>query len=116
MEARRFFAGLVAAVMWSFAPAAAAAEDAASRAPMRVFDAGELTPGGYAVVKRLWVDSWRSAFWIGTHGDAGAAIAAVTAEAANAGANAVTNLYCVNDANAWFGAGYLCYGLAIRLK
>lgn len=116
MKARKVLPVLVAGVMWSIVPVTSAAENAASAAPIRVFDAGEITPGGYTVVKRLWVGTWRSAFWIGTHHDAAAAIAALTSEAAGVGANAVTNLYCVNDANAWFGSGYLCYGLAIKLR
>lgn len=99
-------------VLAALAEATPAAE---TPAPVRLFDAGELTLVSYTVVKRLWVDTWRSAFWISTHDNAGAAIAALTAEAASLGASGVTNLYCIEDTGGW-GGGYFCYGLAIKLR
>jgi len=98
--------------MW-FAGAAAAAQPAA---PIRVFDTGELTLDRYTVVRRVWADTWRSAFWIPGQPDAGAAIAALGAEAARAGADAIVNVHCLNDEGAWFSRGYYCYGLAIKLR
>lgn len=93
----------------SFVAAAAVAE------PVRVFDAGELAFARYTVVKRLWTGSWRASFWIPSHGDAGSAIAELTAEAGSLGADGVVNLHCLNDSGGW-GGGYTCYGLAIKLK
>ena len=93
-------------------PAPALAGEAA---PIRVFDAGELTPARYTVLKRLWTGSWRSAFGGPVHNDAGMAITALTTEAASLGADGVVNLHCLNDSGGW-SSGYFCYGLAIRLK
>lgn len=84
-------------------------------APIRIFDVGELTLSGYTVVKRLWTGSWRASFWVPAHNDVEAAIAALTAEAAGLGADAVVNLHCLNDSGGLF-SGYTCYGLAIKLK
>jgi len=81
----------------------------------RVFDAGELTLDRYTVVKRLWTGTLRASFWIPEYGDAATAIAALTTEARDLGADGIVNLHCMNDAGGW-GAGYLCYGLAIKLK
>ena len=88
---------------------------AADAAPIKVFDAGELALVRYTVVKRTWTGTWRSAFWVPTHSDAADAIAALISKAADAGANGVVNLHCLNDTGGW-GGGYFCYGLAIKLK
>ena len=101
---------IVAAIL---APAAANAN--APGAPIRVFDAGELTLSSYTVVKRLWTQSLRASFWVPEYSDAAAAIAGLTAEAQDLGADGVVNLHCVNDSGGW-GGGYTCYGLAIKLR
>ena len=58
----------------------------ADAAPVKVFDATQLTQDRYTVVTRIWTQSWRSAFWVPEY-----------------------------DKDGW-GAGYFCYGLAIQLK
>ena len=87
----------------------------AEPAPVRVFDAGEITFDRYTVIKRLWTGTWRASFRIPSYGDSGAAIFALTSEAGNLGADGVVNLHCLNDNGDW-GGGYTCYGLAIKLK
>ena len=82
---------------------------------VRVFDATQLTLDRYTVVKRIWTQTWRAAFWLPEHDSAADAIAALTSRAADEGADAVINLHCLNDKDGW-GAGYFCYGLAIKLK
>ena len=94
----------------------AMAQNLASQAPLRVYDATELTPDRYTVIKRLWVESWRTAIGIPGNADSGAAIAALSAEASRLGADALTNLSCLNDQRAWLDRGYFCYGLAIKLR
>jgi len=94
---------------------AAGSARAADAAPVRIFDATQLTLDRYTVVKRIWTQTWRSAFWVSTYDDASDAIAALTSKAAGEGANGVINLHCLNDAGGW-GSGYFCYGLAIKLK
>jgi len=107
---------LAGAALAVAAVGAPAAEDPASTPPLRVFDATEITPDRYTVIARLWVDRWQASFWLKNNTESSAALAALTAEAARLGADAVTNVTCPNDARAWFDAGYLCYGLAIKLK
>ena len=114
MITRKLFVSI--GVLCSLSAAGAGAQDALRTAPLRVFDATQLMPDRYTVIRRLWVESVRSAFWIPTHDDSGAAIAALTAEAASLGADGVTNLVCLNDRRAWLGRGYFCYGAAIKLR
>jgi hypothetical protein len=83
--------------------------------PVTVFDAGALTPDRYTVIERIWTGTWRAPFWFPGYDDAGAAVAALTSKAGSLGANGVVNLHCLNDARGW-GGGYLCYGLAVKLK
>jgi hypothetical protein len=84
---------------------------------IRVYEPGTLTRDRYEVVKRLWVDSWRSAIYIPGHGDQAAAIAAMKNEAMRRGANALTNVACLVDDKPWWGMGrHFCYALAIRVK
>ena len=105
----------IAAVLLFVLGTVSVAGHAADAAPVRVFDAGELTPDRYTVIERIWTGTWRASFWVPSHEDAGAAVAALTSKAANLGANGVVNLHCVNDTGGW-GGGYTCYGLAIQLK
>jgi uncharacterized protein YbjQ (UPF0145 family) len=93
---------------------AGCATPASDAAKVKVFDATQLTQDRYDVVTRIWTQSWRSAFWVPTHDEAADAVAALTSKAADAGADGVVNLHCLNDTG-WFG-GYFCYGLAIKLK
>jgi hypothetical protein len=105
---------LAAAALGLLVLSTTAAQDRAGTAPIRIYDAGELTLERYTVVERLWTGTWRASFWVPTHRDPSAAIDALTSKAADLGADGVTNLHCVND-GAWW-AGYYCYGLAIKLK
>ncbi|MCW5604279.1 MAG: hypothetical protein KIT18_07025 [Burkholderiales bacterium] len=84
---------------------------------MRVYDPAELTPGRYEVVKRLWVESWRSAFQVPHHPQADAAVRELKSEAAGLGADALLNLACIDDAGGWAEKrGVFCHALAIRLR
>jgi hypothetical protein len=82
---------------------------------VRVYDAGELPLNRYSVIDRLWTGTWRSAFWLPAYDDAGSAISALTTEAGRRGADGVINLHCLHDEGGMTG-GYICYGLAIKLK
>lgn len=84
-------------------------------AQVKVFDATQLTLDRYTVVTRVWTQSWRSALWVPEYGTEADAIEALTSKAAGAGADGVVNLHCMYDKDGW-GAGHLCYGLAIKLK
>ncbi len=108
----RKVAAVTCLLLLSVAGPVTAAEPAA---PLRVFDAGELTLDRYLVVKRLWTGALRASFWIPAYDDAATAITALTSEARSLGADGVVNLHCLNDNTGW-GGGYTCYGLAIKLK
>jgi uncharacterized protein YbjQ (UPF0145 family) len=107
---------LLAAGALALLAGVAGAQEPLRGAPLRVFDATELTPDRYVVIRRIWVEHGRSALWLPAHDDASAAIAALAAQAERLGADAVTNLVCVNDARARLDRGYFCYGTAIRLR
>jgi hypothetical protein len=107
---------IVAAVALSCAFCAVGGSAVAADAEqVKVFDATELPLARYTVVKRIWTQTWRSAFWVSNYDEASDAIAALTEKAADEGANGVINLHCLNDTGGW-GSGYFCYGLAIKLK
>ena len=98
------------------AACAGGAQEPLRQAPLPTFDATQLTPDRYTVVKRLWVDSWRTAFDVPTRADSSAALAQLSEEAVKVNADALTNVVCLNDERAWYGGGYFCYALAVKLK
>ena len=60
------------------AGAGIAQSDGDKRAPeVRLYKLGELNAIRYEVVSRLWVDSWRSAFWVPTYPSQEQALAGV---------------------------------------
>lgn len=99
---------------------AANAADAPINAPLKVYTPGELPLARYTVLKRLWVETPESAFYIRTHADSGAAIAALVGEATRIGADGVVNLHCLNGGQFTMQSlqqrGWYCYGNAIKLK
>ena len=103
---------LVALALFASAAGAIAAD-----APLKIYAPGELAYARYTVIKRLWVETPRSAFYVRAHADSGDAISELVNEATRIGADGVVNLHCLNggqfmqDAAAWF-----CYGNAIKLK
>jgi hypothetical protein len=105
---------LIAAALLATAAAAAMAQEKTEAAQVRIYDAAELTLDRYTIVKRIWAGTWRASFWVPSHSESAAAVEMLKARAADAGADGVVNLHCLNDV-AWDGH-YLCYGLAIKLK
>lgn len=84
---------------------------------VRIYEPGTLTADRYQIVGRLWVDSWRSAFQVPTHAARAEAVAALKAEAAQRGANALTNVSCLMDDAPLPGSrSHFCYALAIRAR
>jgi len=111
MKSSPFLRIALGCALWATASLALGAD----AAPVKVFDATQLTQDRYTVVTRIWTQSWRSAFWVPEYDKVEDAIEALTSKAADAGANGVINLHCLYDKDGW-GAGYFCYGLAIQLK
>lgn len=90
-------------------------------AELKVYTFGEITPGRYEVVSRQWGDAWRSAFWSPTFPTREQAIAALHTEAAGRGADALLNVYCLDQGRdkKWSSntePAILCYGIAIRVR
>lgn len=111
MKSARFAAAVLAGTLCAAAGPALAAD----AAEIKVYDATQLTFDRYTVLKRIWTQTWRPAFWISNYGERADAVAALISRAADEGADAVINLDCQND-KGWWGWGYFCYGLAIKLK
>ena len=85
--------------------------------PVLIYDSTQIAFDRYTVVKRIWVEDWRSAFWIPGHGDVGAAQQALLNEAGRLGADGVINLKCLDQTdNIFRRSGYYCYGNAIKLR
>jgi uncharacterized protein YbjQ (UPF0145 family) len=86
---------------------------------VKIYDTAQLTEDRYTLVKRLWVDSWRTAVWMPVHANAADGIAALRTEAGRLGANALTGVACYEQGHAFFDwrkePRFVCYGNAIRL-
>lgn len=89
----------------------------AAAAELPVYDATQVALDRYVIVKRIWADSWRTAFWIGGESNEAAARRAVIAQAEDAGADAVVNLTCLSRTDRMFRrSGHYCYGDAIKAR
>ncbi|HSQ04002.1 MAG TPA: hypothetical protein VLN59_08205 [Burkholderiales bacterium] len=95
----------------------ASAQSSTGATAVRVYDATQLAMADYSIIKRIWVEYWRSAFDIPARPTADAATQELIAEAAALRADGVVNLTCVPSSSSFMSrTGYRCYGDAIRLK
>ena len=96
------------------APRTAATED------MKVYQPAELAQGQYELIRRLWVDSWRTAFWLPNHPSVADGIAALKVEAARLGANGLIGVDCLDQGHFTLSRSrepaILCYANAIRVR
>ena len=87
-------------------------------AEVKIYEPGRLAQGQYDRVRYLWVDSWRTAFWLPTYSSEAEGIASLQAEAARLGANGLINLGCRDQGRSMWSRSrepaILCYGIAIR--
>ena len=84
---------------------------------VRVYNPAELKQGGYETVARVWVETWRTAFWVPTYSTRGDSVGALRDKAAALGANGLTNVDCYGDSGMFGGAlAYTCYGKAIKVR
>jgi len=112
---------LIALAVGALSGCASVPPDVAKRAPdIKVYETGQLPIYRYDVVRRIWVDSWRTAFGAPTYPTRDDAVAALQTEAAVAGADGLINVICLDQARGrWLARAepaILCYGNAIRLK
>ena len=116
MKSRRTIRAVLGIALAVTAGTTAVAQEPPDQAPLRTFDATQLTPDRYTVIRRIWVDSWRTAFDVPARPESSAALAQLSDEAVKAGADALTNVICLNDGRAGDKGNYFCYGLAVKLK
>jgi uncharacterized protein YbjQ (UPF0145 family) len=113
---------LVAIAVCVLSGCASVPESGIARSPaeVKVYEMGKLNVSQYQVVRRIWVDSWRSAFRLPTYPSEAEGIAALQAEAGRLGADGLINVNCIDQGrSAWSsgtGPAILCYGNAIRLR
>jgi hypothetical protein len=88
-------------------------------AEIKVYEPEQLTQGQYELVRYLWVDSWRTAFWLPNASTETEGIALLQAEAARLGANGLINVSCLDQGHFMWSRSrepaILCYGNAIRV-
>lgn len=110
-------AGVLLAALLFSAPALAVQEAGRSADGIKIYDPADLNLSRYEILERLWVESWRSAFEVPRHADAGAAVAEMKVAAAKLGADGLMNVVCVPEEGWWLRkANVFCHALAIRLK
>ena len=95
--------------------------DIAQRAAeVKIYRMNDLSGTPYQVVSRLWVGSWRSAFWAPTYPSEDEAIASLRAEAARLGANALVSVICLDQRRAKPSQSgepaILCYANAVNVS
>jgi len=87
---------------------------------VKVYGSGSLTVSQYEVVRRLWADSSRAAFWLPTYSSEAEGIASLQTEAGSLGAEGLINVICMDQVRSQWSwsseRAVLCYGEAIRLR
>ena len=87
---------------------------AGTHAAITIYDATQLSYDRYRVVKRLWVDSWRTAIGVPHEATREAAVQALVEAAESVGADGLINVHCVGGTASL--TDYYCYGNAIQVK
>src|SRR5712691_7377086 len=84
---------------------------------VKVYEPAQLRQGEYETVKRLWVETWRTPFWVPSYSSHEDGIAAMRDKAAGLGANGLINVACYGDKGFFsFGSeSFVCYGNAIKV-
>ena len=116
------FSTLVAVAVCVLCGCASAPRSGAERpaAEVKVYEPEQLAQSQYEVVRHLWVDSWRTAFWLPSDSSEADGIASLQAEAARLGANGLINVSCRDQGRSKWSRSreptILCYGNAIRVR
>jgi hypothetical protein len=114
------FAALIA--VCAVVGCASAPQSGAERraAEVKVYEPEQLMQSQYELVRYLWVDSWRTAFWLPHDSSEAKGLVSLQAEAARLGANGLINVSCRDQGHSvwsWSRApAILCYGDAIRVR
>src|SRR5712691_7981463 len=84
---------------------------------VKVYRSAQLKQGEYETVKRLWVETWRTPFWVPSYSSSKDGVEALQDKAAALGANGLINVACYGDKGFFsFGSeSFVCYGNAIKV-
>jgi hypothetical protein len=116
------FSALVAVAVCVLSGCASAPQSGVERraAEVKVYEPDQLVQGQHELVRYLWVDSWRSAFWLPSYSSEAEGIASLQVEAARLGANGLINVSCRDQGHSIWSwrrePAILCYGNAIRVR
>jgi hypothetical protein len=87
---------------------------------VKIYQSNNLTSSRYDVVRRVWVESWRSAFWLPTYPTEAEGIESLQTEAGRAGADGLINVICIDQGPSKWSSNQesriVCYGNAIRMR
>jgi hypothetical protein len=108
----------VVVVLIAFASTAFLSACASTKAEdVKIYSPAELEQGKYEAVARIWVESWRTAFWVPSYSSPEDGVAALKNKAASLDANGLINVDCYGDSGLFGGrAAYTCYGKAIKVR
>ncbi len=88
-------------------------------AEVKVYQADQLVPSQYEVVRYLWVDSWHAAFWLPSYSSESEGIASLQFAAKRLGANGLINVSCTDQGRSIWSwrrePSIVCNGTAIRV-
>ncbi len=114
------FAAVAACVLSGCASAPPSGAEVRAASDVRIYESNNLASSRYDVVRRVWVESWRSAFWLPTYPTEAEGIASLQTEAGRAGADGLINVICLDQGRSKWSSSQepriLCYGNAIRLR
>ena len=85
-----------------------------AHAAVTVYDATQISYDRYRVIKRLWVDSWKTAIGVSHEPTREAAVQSLVRAAEGLGADGLVNVYCVGGTPSL--SDFYCYGNAINVK
>jgi hypothetical protein len=84
---------------------------------VKIYSPAQLKRGDYETVKRIWVDTWRTATWVPTYSSRDDGISALKDKAASLDANGLINVDCYGDRGLFGGSeSFTCYGKAIKTR
>ena len=84
---------------------------------IKIYSPAQLKQGDYETVGRIWVGTWRTAFWVPADSKREDGIDALKDKAASLDANGLINVDCYGDSGLFGGSqSFTCYGKAIRTR
>jgi len=106
----------IAAIVVAMSAAVLAGCAALKAEDVKVYTPAQLKQGEYETVKRLWVETWRTPFWVPSYSSKEDGVAALRDKAAALGANGLINVDCYGDKGFFsFSESFTCYGKAIKV-